>query len=74
MIDILGALKVEKAVLVGHSMGGVVVPHLASTRKDKFVAAILIGPVLPTPDNAKTFGARIQAVEKGEITFVRLPD
>ncbi len=65
VIGVLDALKVEKAVMVGHSMGAVVAPFVAADHSDRIVAAILIGPVLPTPEGRKTFEKRIEAVEKG---------
>ena len=65
MIDVLAALKIEKAVLVGHSFGGIVAAHLAATKSNVIIAAILIGPVLPNPNLEKVFGGRAQTVEKG---------
>jgi pimeloyl-ACP methyl ester carboxylesterase len=37
----LGALKIDKAILVGHSLGGILLQHFAVTRPDKIVALIL---------------------------------
>ncbi|RMZ73718.1 Alpha Beta hydrolase [Pyrenophora seminiperda CCB06] len=64
VIGILDALKVEKAVFVGHSMGGIVGAHMAAERSDRIVAAILIGPVYPNPGLVPVFQKRIEAVEK----------
>ncbi|KAJ4375070.1 hypothetical protein N0V83_002150 [Neocucurbitaria cava] len=64
IIGILDALEVPKAVVVGHSMGGIVAPHLAAERSDRIVAAILIGPVYPNPNAVPMFEKRIEAVEK----------
>lgn len=66
--DVEGLLKglnipSDNAVAVGHSMGGIVVPMLAS--KCRLRGAILIGPVLPKPALADIFNARIETVKKG---------
>ena len=65
VIEILATLKVEKAVLVGHSFGGIVTAHLAAKNSDVIIAAVLIGPVLPNPSLEKVFLARAQTVDKG---------
>ncbi|GKU20773.1 unnamed protein product [Fusarium langsethiae] len=52
----------ENVVAAGHSMGGIIVPMLAS--KCRLRGAILIGPVLPKPALADIFNARIEAVKK----------
>lgn len=65
VIGVLDALKVEKAVVVGHSMGAVVAPYVAERHRERIVAAVLIGPVLPSPAARETFEKRIAAVEKG---------
>ncbi|OAL51968.1 alpha/beta-hydrolase [Pyrenochaeta sp. DS3sAY3a] len=64
IIGILDALEVSKAVLVGHSMGGIVAAHLAAERSDRIVAAVLIGPVYPNPNMVPIFEKRIETVEK----------
>lgn len=58
-------MKVEKAVLVGHSFGGIVTAHLAATKSDVITAAVLIGPVLPNPSLEQVFRTRAQTVDKG---------
>ncbi|KAF2196037.1 putative alpha/beta hydrolase [Delitschia confertaspora ATCC 74209] len=55
---------VEKAIVVGHSMGGIIAAHLAATRSDRIVAAILIGPVYPSSKLIPVFEKRIPLVEK----------
>lgn len=65
VVGVLDALKVEKAVVVGHSMGAVVAPHVAERYGERIVAAVLIGPVLPSQEMKGTFEKRIEAVEKG---------
>ncbi|KAF2012351.1 3-oxoadipate enol-lactone hydrolase [Aaosphaeria arxii CBS 175.79] len=63
VIGILDALEVDKAVVVGHSMGGIVAANLAAERSDRVVATILIGPVYPSPAAGPVFAQRIQTVE-----------
>ncbi|KAJ4303657.1 hypothetical protein N0V90_002558 [Kalmusia sp. IMI 367209] len=64
VIGILDALGVPKAIVVGHSMGGIVGAHLAAERSDRVVAAILIGPVYPNEGVVPVFEKRIQTVER----------
>lgn len=66
VIGVLDALSVDKAVVMGHSMGGVVAAHLASEApsKGRIQAAVLIGPTYPSEGLAGVFGKRIETVEK----------
>jgi len=64
LISILNALGVQKAVLIGHSMGGTVAAHCAAEYGDRVVSSVWIGPVYPSPQVAKTFEKRIKIVEK----------
>ena len=52
-IEVLYALGVkEKAIFVGHSMGGVV------TKGDRTKGPVILGPPLPSPTVKKTFERR----------------
>ncbi|KAG9186029.1 hypothetical protein G6011_02585 [Alternaria panax] len=64
VVGVLDALSVEKAVFVGHSMGGIVGAHLAAERSDRIVAAVLVGPVYPNAAAAPRFQERIDNVAK----------
>ncbi|KAF2134499.1 alpha/beta-hydrolase [Dothidotthia symphoricarpi CBS 119687] len=64
VVGVLDALGVSKAIVVGHSMGGIVGAHLAAERSDRFVAAILIGPVYPNDNAVPIFEKRIETVQK----------
>ncbi|KAH9869589.1 hypothetical protein IAQ61_006797 [Plenodomus lingam] len=67
IIGILDVLEVPKAIVVGHSMGGIVAADLAAERSDRIVAAVLVGPVYPSKEAAPRFGQRITIVEKEGI-------
>ena len=62
---LLNHLSIQSAVVVGYSMGGMVPTTLASNpaTRPTVTAAILIGPVHPTPQIATAFNARISKVE-----------
>lgn len=66
VIGILDALAVERAVVMGHSMGGIVASRLASeaASRERIQAVVLIGPVYPSEGVAKLFEKRIEIVEK----------
>jgi pimeloyl-ACP methyl ester carboxylesterase len=49
--DVLGAmdaLQVARAVVVGHSMGGLVVTELGATQPDRIAGVVAVGPTHPT--------------------------
>lgn len=58
------SIRLENAVAVGHSMGGIIVPKLAL--KCNLRGSVLIGPVLPKPAMAEIFNTRIETVKKGK--------
>ncbi|KAJ9224595.1 putative alpha/beta hydrolase [Paecilomyces variotii] len=64
VLSIMGELEIPRAVMVGHSMGGMVVSHLAATQPDKVLAVVAIGPVHPESSTAEVFEKRIGMVTK----------
>ncbi|KAK5442029.1 hypothetical protein LTS15_011076 [Exophiala xenobiotica] len=67
VLGLLDHLKVDKAVVIGYSMGGMVPTYLASTSPDRVVAGICIGPVHPSEAVANVFKQRIPTVQKEGI-------
>ena len=77
VLGLLDALSVEgKVIMAGHSMGGMVVTHLAAEHKDRIQAIVLIGPVYPSDGVSKVFEKRIETVERegSKSSWEKLPD
>lgn len=66
VLSVLDAISVSKAIVIGHSMGGIVASHLASdsSTKGRIQAAILLGPVYPNEAVSQAFEKRIDIVGK----------
>jgi pimeloyl-ACP methyl ester carboxylesterase len=68
VFGILDALNVEKAVMVGHSMGAIVAAEScvrdAAEGKGRIVASMWIGPVYPSKAVSEAFEKRVKLVEK----------
>jgi pimeloyl-ACP methyl ester carboxylesterase len=65
VVGLVDALSVNgKVIAVGHSMGGMVVTHLAAEHKERVQAVVLLGPVYPSEGVSKVFEKRIDTVEK----------
>ncbi|KAH8692882.1 putative alpha/beta hydrolase [Talaromyces proteolyticus] len=62
VVKVMDGLKIQKAVIVGHSMGGTTALHLAAQYLERVVAVVAIGPVHPTPSTGQIFEKRIQVV------------
>lgn len=67
IVKVMDSLKISKAVLVGHSMGGTTVLQFAAKYCDRVVAVVAIGPVHPSPSTGQIFEKRIQVVSEGKI-------
>lgn len=65
VVGILDALSVPQAIIIGHSMGGIVAAHLArdSSSRDRVEALVLIGPVYPCAAVSQAFEKRIETVQ-----------
>jgi pimeloyl-ACP methyl ester carboxylesterase len=64
-LGLMDALHVERAVIVGYSMGGMVPSMLASTAPERVLAGVCIGPVNPSEAVAEVFKKRIPMVQEG---------
>lgn len=64
IVDLMDALSIPKAVIVGHSMSGMTAPQAAAIWPDRVSAVVLVGPVYPSEAIVPTFEGRIAAVEK----------
>lgn len=75
VLGLLDALSVkDKVIVIGHSMGGMVVTHLAAEHKDRIQAIVLLGPVYPSEGVSKVFEKRIETVEKeGSRSSLKFP-
>jgi pimeloyl-ACP methyl ester carboxylesterase len=65
VLALLDALQVPKAIVMGYSMGGMLPTYLASTKPERVLAGICIGPVNPSPGVADVFRKRIETVRAG---------
>lgn len=68
VLGLLDYLKIEKAVIVGYSMGGMIPTYLAADSKgqSRVIAGICIGPVNPNPQAAEVFKKRVPTVREGQ--------
>lgn len=69
--DVLGLmdhLSIEKAIVVGYSMGGMVPTTIAADKKgkSKILAGVLLGPVHPNDGIRKVMEGRVKSVSEGE--------
>lgn len=69
VIGAMDALKVAKAVVVGHSMGGLVVTQLGANYKDRIAGVVAIGPTHPNESMVGVMTKRAETVERGMFLF-----
>lgn len=67
VIGILDALNVPQAVVVGHSMGGLVVTLLGSEHADRVKGIVAIGPTHPTETLHSVMSKRSETAAQGKI-------
>lgn len=65
IIGLLDALKVSKAVVVGHSMGGLAVTELGARYPDRVQGVVAIGPTHPSETLVSVMGKRAETVLDG---------
>ncbi|KAL2803201.1 alpha/beta hydrolase [Aspergillus granulosus] len=76
VIGILDALRIDKAIVVGHSMGGLVVTLLGAEYKQRVSGIVAIGPTHPTEKLAEVMTKRSEtAAESGMESLANsIPD
>ncbi|KAJ5888231.1 Alpha/beta hydrolase fold-1 [Penicillium taxi] len=62
VISVLDALKIAKAVVVGHSMGGLVVTDVGARYQDRVLGIVPIGPTHPSEGLVSVMGKRSDTV------------
>jgi len=67
VIGVLDELKVSKAIVVGHSMGGLVVTELGSRYGDRVQGVVAIGPTHPSEMLVTVMGKRAETVLGGML-------
>jgi pimeloyl-ACP methyl ester carboxylesterase len=72
--DVLSKLRIRKAILVGHSMGGYVALAFAELYPEKMKALVLLNSTSKedSPERKKNRDRAIKAVKKDYETFIRL--
>ena len=66
VLGILDVLGVERAVVVGHSLGGSVAMWLAMERAQRVAGVVGVAPIVPKESGKGRYEARIEAVKKGK--------
>ncbi|SMQ55131.1 unnamed protein product [Zymoseptoria tritici ST99CH_1A5] len=64
VIGLMDHLKVERAILAGHSMGGPMVLTVAARHPERVLGVVPIGPVNPSSIKPEMFTSRIETVLK----------
>lgn len=67
VVGLMNHLKVPKAIVAGHSMGGPMALYIADRYPDRVAAVVAIGPVSPKHVKPEMFTARIETVLKGKV-------
>lgn len=66
-VGLLDKLQVQKAVFVGHSMGGIAVMHLGVQHADRVLGLVAIGPTQPGEGLATSILKRKDTVTQGKL-------
>ncbi|MEM8815748.1 MAG: alpha/beta fold hydrolase [Pseudomonadota bacterium] len=71
MLALLDGLEIERAHLVGHSMGTIVCQHMAARAPERVTDMVLLGPLAEPPDAARTaIKARADAARAEGMTGI----
>lgn len=68
VLSFMDYLKIQKAIVVGYSMGGMVPTTFAASKKgrDRIISGVCIGPVHPSGGVAEIFKKRVVTVRDGK--------
>ena len=66
VVALLDSLRIEEAVIAGHSMGGTIACIIASRSPQRVLGIVPVGPVNPGSVKAEVFSSRIETVLKSE--------
>lgn len=66
VVGLMDNLKIPKAVIAGHSMGGPMALYIAASYPDRVAGVVCIGPVSPKHVKPEMFTTRVNTVLKGE--------
>lgn len=67
VVLLMDELKIKKAVIAGHSMGGTMAVVIASKYPDRVAGIVPVGPVNPGSVKPEMFSSRIETVLKGML-------
>lgn len=70
VLGVLDALGLKEAVVVGHSMGGVVATQLGSRHQDRIRGVVAIGPTHPTDALVGVMTKRAETVLEGNLIIL----
>ena len=66
VVALMDHVKIRKAIIAGHSMGGPMAFTIAAKCPERVAGVVGIGPVNPSSVNPAVFQGRIDTVNKGE--------
>lgn len=67
VVLVMDELKIEKAIVAGHSMGGTMAVVIAAKYPGRVVGIVPVGPVNPGSVKPEMFSGRIETVLKGML-------
>ncbi|KAK9311630.1 Alpha/Beta hydrolase protein [Lipomyces starkeyi] len=72
IVELLCYLNVSSAVVVGHSLGGLLATWLSLAYPDMVDGLLLLGPIHPSPELATIFQARIKSIEESGYSLEQI--
>ncbi|KAK9241962.1 Alpha/Beta hydrolase protein [Lipomyces starkeyi] len=72
IVELLGYLNVSSAVVVGHSLGGLLATWLSLAYPEMVDGLLLLGPIHPSPALATIFQARIKSVQESGYSLEQI--